>query len=362
MRLCWWGCCLAIFVALVGCGGGETSDPATRSSEAPTATTAAKKEPEVPEIFRDRGPLKCPRRSKIVSVTLDADPSPQNAGVVMAQSEGFFTDVGLEVSVGGPKNSARAVRYVSTGIDAIGVVQQPQVVLAGEEGGPPLLGIGRLIGQSNGALIWLPRSGIHDVADLEGKTIGLPGVPFQEAFLAEVLAGAGLTLDDVTIKRTNYKSADALTEGRVDAIFGGTWNIEGAALEAQGAEPVIKRAQDLGLPPYEELVVIAPAKCVKKSPRLFRDFMVAVAKGTEVVLEHPAKALELTAQNYELDPRFHRSDLRAQFAATLPLLSRDFQMNLPQAADLISWMKEKGMVEESPPAAQLFSNDYLPKP
>jgi hypothetical protein len=90
--------------------------------------------------------------------------------------------------------------------------------------------------------------------------------------------------------------------------------------------------------------------------------MVAVAKGTEAALKHPAKALELAAENYELDPRFHRSDLRAQFAATLPLLSTNFQMNLSQAADLISWMKEKGVIEESLPATQLFSNDYLPKP
>lgn len=352
---------LASLVILLG-GCGDAGDGTGTVDARPETTTASKEKPVVPDIFKDRGPLKCPSRSEIIAVTLDADPGPENAGLVMAQAEGFFTDLGLEVSVGGPKNSARAVRYVTTGIDAIGVAQQPQVVLAGEEGGPPLVGIGKVIAQSNAALIWLPRSGIREVADLEGKTIGFPGVPFQEDFLEEVLAEAGLTLEDVTIKRTNYKSADALTEGRVDAIFGGTWNIEGAALEAKGAEPVIKRAQDLGLPPYEELVVIAPAKCVKKRPQLFRDFMVAVARGTKAALKHPAKAVDLTAENYELDPRFQRRDLRAQFAATLPLLSEDAHMDLAKADALIAWMHEKGMVEEEPPAARLFTNDLLGSP
>lgn len=350
---------VAALLILGGCGGdGKVSETVSTGSE----TTVAKKKPEVPDIFRNREPLKCPSRSEIISVTLDSDGGPQDAGVMMAQVEGFFTDVGLEMSVGGPKNPARAVRYVSTGIDDIGIVQQPQVVLAGEEGGPALLGIGRLIATSNIAMIWLPDSGIRDVADLEGKTIGLPGVPFQEAFLAEVLAEAGLTLEDVTIKRTNYKSADALTEGRVDAVFGGAWNIEGAALEAEEAHPVITRAQDLGLPPYEELVVVAPAKCVAKRPELYRDFMAAVARGTEAALKHPAAAIKLTSEAYGLDPRFHRRDLVAEFAATRPLIPEDAHMDLVKADALITWMHAKGMLKEKPSAARLFTNGYLSEP
>lgn len=347
-------------VMLIGCGAG--SEATQTVAARPQATKAPREETTVPEIFRNRGPLKCPSHSEHISVTLDADPSAENVGIFMAEVRGYFADAGLDVFAGGPKNPARAVKYVTTGIDAIGVAQLPQVVLAREEGGAPTVAIGSVMPRSNAAMIWLRGSGISGISDLAGKAIAVPGVPFQEDFLEQVLASAGLTLEDVVVKRANYKSAVALLEGRVDAIFGGTRNIEGAALEAEGAEPVITPLQELGIPGYEELVVIAPAKCLSKHPRVFRDFLAAVARGTNAALRHPGEVAKLLAQDYELDPKFHIKDLRAQLAATYPLLSRDPRMDPARAQHLIAWMHEKGMIAGEPPAGEMFTNDFLAKP
>ena len=355
-----------VTIAMVGCGGGgnaaSTVVAQPETTKAPEGDGAPKGETTVPDVFKDRGPLECPSRSESISVTLDADPNAANAGVNMAAHRAFFSDAGLEVFVGGPKNPARAVKYVALGIDNIGVAQQPQVLLAREEGGAPVTALGSIMAPSNAAMIWLPDSGIGDVADLKGKTIAIPGAPFQEAFLEEVLARAGLTLEDVVVKRANDKTADALLEGRADAIFGGTWNIDGAMLEARGLEPVIKRAQDLGLPGYEELVVIAPTKCVKSHPGVMRDFMAAVARGTEAAVKNPVEAANFIAGNYRLDPRFRMKDLRAEFAATIPLLSEDAHMNLAQVSRLANWMFEKGIVEQQPPVREIFTNNFLAQP
>ena len=35
-------------------------------------------------------------------------------------------------------------------------------------------------------MIWLRGSGIESVADLKGKTIAYPGIPFQKDFLAAI--------------------------------------------------------------------------------------------------------------------------------------------------------------------------------
>ena len=209
------------------------------------------------------------------------------------RGRGQFEDVGLRVFPGGPKNPTRAVKYVALGIDEIGIAQQPQVLLATEEeGGAPLLAIGSVIKQNNSAMIWLPGSGIGDIADLKGKTIGIPGVPFQEAFLEEVLARAGLTLEDVEVKRTNYRSMAALLEGRVDAIFGVTWNVEGAALEARGAEPVIKRAQSLGTPRLRRTGGDRPrqmrGEAPSRVPRLHGGSCEGAGGGSETITERPS--------------------------------------------------------------------------
>lgn len=359
----WW-CCLAIAASvLVGCGGGseETGTAADRPKPSTASEEKAKPEDkgEVADVFKNAGPLECPSRSEEVAVTLDVDPNGTNAGVEMALKRGFFTDAGLEVFVGGPKNPARAVHYVTAGVSDIGIAQQPQVVLASEEGGAPVVAIGGLIHKANAAMIWLPESGIRSLADLEGKTVGIPGAPFQEAFLEQVLERAGLRLDDVTVKRTNYKSADALLEGRVDAVFGGTWNGLGAELESRGADPVAMRARALGLPPYEELVVIAPAKCARQHPGVMRAFMRAVMRGTQAARNHPVEAANFAAQSYRLDPRFRMRYLRAQFKASLPLLSTDPHMDLAKAAGLVAWMQKEGIVKRKPPVDDMFTNTYL---
>lgn len=315
----------------------------------------------VADVFKQAGPLECPTRSDTISVTLDAEPSGANAGVEMALKRDYFADAGLEVSVGGPKNPARAVRYVSAGIDDVGVASQPQVVLSSEEGGPPLVAFGSVLHKPNAAMIWLPDSGIRDLADLKGKTVGIPGASFQEVFLAQVLKRAGLGLEDVTVKRTNFHSVDALLEGRVDAVFGGTWNVEGAELKARGARPVVRRAGNLGLPPYEGLVLIAPAKCVAARPGLMRDFLAAVARGTKAAEKDPVEAANFAAQSFRLDPRFRMPYLRAQFAASRPLLSTDFRMDLALARRLGAWMRAKGLIEREPPAG-MFTNRLLGQP
>jgi len=363
-KIGFWSCCLVALAALVGCGGGATSNSAATHPQATTdareETTAAKGETTVPEIFKNRGPLECPTRStEFIGVTLDADADAENIGLMTAEADGFYEDTGLKAFTGGPKNPARSVKYVALGIDEIGVAQQPQVLLATEEAGAPVLAIGSVIKQNNAAMIWLPGSGIGDVADLAGKTIGIPGVPFQEAFLEEVLARAGLTLEDVTVKRTNFRSVAALLEERVDALFGVTWNNEGAALEARGAEPVIKRAQSLGLPGYEELVVIAPAKCVTEHPAVYRGFMTAVGRGIDAVRNDPAAAARLIKENYGIDPRFRMSDVWAPLKATLPLLTSNARMDLGRVEHLANWMHEKGILKRKPPVHELFSNDYL---
>jgi putative hydroxymethylpyrimidine transport system substrate-binding protein len=367
MRIGLWSCLLAGFaIASTGCGGesevGSSVAVHREKTQVPEEDTATRKgETTVPEVFKDRGPLKCPSRSESISVTLDADPNAANVGLMMAARREYFADVGLEVFVAGPKNPARAVKYVALGIDNIGVAQQPQVLLASEEGGVPVVALGSVMAQSNAAMIWLPDSGISNVSDLKGKTIAIPGVPFQERFLEVVLAQAGLTLEDVVVKRANDKTAEALLEGRADAIFGGTWNLDGAMLESRGLEPVIKRARDLGLPEYEELVVIAPARCVKSHPGVMRDFMAAVARGTEAAVKDPVEAANFTAQNYRLEPRFRMKDLRSEFAATIPLLSPNAHMDLAQAGRLADWMYEMGIVKRHPPVRDIFINDFLAK-
>src|ERR1700746_2015872 len=143
-----------------------------------------------------QGPPAHPWKAREVNVSLDGWEDPANVGTVTAEREGYFGKVGLEVTTFAPVRLGVVIEDVVIGADEFGISHLPQVVLAQGKGAPVVV-VGSIVSQPTAAMIWLKQSHIGDIADLKGKTIAIPGLPFQKAFLQSILARDGLTLDDV---------------------------------------------------------------------------------------------------------------------------------------------------------------------
>lgn len=289
-----------------GCGGSQDAVSTTMPTTArePRPSYAGEASPSFPRHLH---------------VGLDGPIGPANVAIQMAVEKGFFADAGLSVYPGIPVRPRRPVRYVAAYTDDIALTQQPQVALA-KENGAPIVAVGSLISQPTAAMIWLKKSGIRGIADLRNKTVAVPGIPYQEKMLESILEKAGVKPDDVEVKHVGYRLMPALLEGKADAIFGGSWNIEGAALRERGVKPVIKRVQELGVPTYDELVVITRADRAAREPRVIRKFMSALNRGVAAVKRNPEIALKLIEsgpREFEISKR----ETNAQVRATLPLLS-----------------------------------------
>jgi putative hydroxymethylpyrimidine transport system substrate-binding protein len=324
-----------VALLLVGCGGGE---------ETGTATSQKSTSPP-PEI----------------RVTLDGYMGPENVGLLVAGERGYFDDLGLNVSLLGPAEPRRPVTYVAQRYDVFGMAQMPQVVLAKEKRAP-VVAVGSVIPRSTAAMIWLPESGIQSIADLRGKTIATPGIPYQEEFLQTVLERSGLTLGDVRIRHVRFNLVQALFLGRADAIFGGSPNLEGAGLEALGAEPVITPVSSLGIPAYDELVVLVRTDTLAEEPEMVRDFMSAVLRGTRFAAGHPKAAAKAIEEGPETNPKSTRKEIEAELRATLPLLSKSGYMDPAQTTGLVEWMQGERQIERPVPTSDLLTNEYLPRP
>lgn len=325
---------------IAGCGGASDESSTGASSE-----TVSRPDPKKP--------------MREMSITLDGYSGPENLGVLMADWEDYFDEVGLKMTTYSPSDPSRPVEYTANGTVDVGISREPELVLAQSEG-VPVVAIGSLIAEPTAAMIWLGKSQIDDVADLKGKTIATAGLPMQEELLKSVLSDAGLSLSDVKLENSGYEMASDLKKGKVDAIFGASWNLEGAQLEAMGLDPVITRVQDLGIPPYEELLVIARRDRLAKEPQLFRDFMAAVSRGTATSIEDPDLAVEAVSEDVESDYRVSLEGQEAQVEATLPLLSESAEMDPDQAQRLIDWMHREGMIQKKPQVSALLTNEYLP--
>lgn len=323
-------------VLIAGCGGSADTGGSTTTIEAP--------------------PL-----PKKIKVSLDDYEGAENVGLLMAEKLGYFDDVGLNVWVGSPARPSNTVYYVSTRIDELGVAPLPRVAIA-RENGLPIVAIGSVIPQPTAAMIWLKQSGIRTLADLKGKTIGIPVIPFQEGLLRSVLEGAGLSLEDVQVQQVGYRLVPALLKNEVDAIFGGSPNIEGVALASRGAEPVVKPVQDFGVPTYDQLAVITREDRAAADPRAMRAFMSAVRRGTAAAAKHPEAAAKLIVGSFHADPRITLKEAEGQLKATLPLLSKTGDINSKQTEEFLDWMREQGMIKQPASASELLAEQDPSQP
>ena len=275
----------------------------------------------------------------------------------MAEMRGYFKRSRLLVTTLAPVTPALSIPDVLNGSDLIGVAHAPQAVIAKAKGAPIVV-IGSLVSQPTAAMIWPKKSNIDSIADLKGKTIAIPGLSFQRDFLEDILKRGGLTLDDVKVMKVGNDLVPALVKGRADAIFGGSGNLEGADLQARGLEPVITPAQELGVPSYEELVLVAREDLASEFPELMRDFVAAAAQGAAAAagnLKSTAGALKSAG---ERNPEIGSKARAAEVKKTVRLLSRSGRVSPDEMERLVDWMYEEGMIHRKPPVSALLTDDY----
>jgi putative hydroxymethylpyrimidine transport system substrate-binding protein len=298
-----------------------------------------------------------------LSLTLDFYPNPDHAGIYMAQKLGYFAEAGLDVDIQTPSDPAAPMKLLAAGRSDLAISYEPEVMLAHEQG-LDVRAVAALVNRPLTSMIWLKKSAIGGVADLRGKTIATAGIPYQDAYLETILARAKLKPADVKTVNVGFGLLPALLGGRAQAVLGGFSNVEGVDLRLRGSEPVITPVDKLGVPTYDELVLVARGKQLEEDPQAIRLFIAALARGTAAAASNPkAAAKALLEANPGLDPKLTRAEL----AVTLPLLAPASAADRPYGymapnrwREFSGWMRDNGLIDGLPAPAEVLSNDYLP--
>jgi putative hydroxymethylpyrimidine transport system substrate-binding protein len=295
-------------------------------------------------------------------LTLDFYPNPDHAGIYMAQKLGYFEEAGLDLSIETPSDPAAPVKQVAAGRTDLAISYEPEVALAREQG-LDVVAVGALVNRPLTSMIWLKSSGIKGVGGLEGKTIATAGIPYQDAFLKTILARVKLTPDDVKAVNVGFGLLPALLSGSSQAMLGGFSNVEGIDLRERGKAPVVTPVDQLGVPTYDELVLVARRQSLEEDPEKLRLFLAALARGTKAAVEQPGAATKAIAEaNPDLEPKLTAAEVKA----TLPLLGGDGgehpygYMNPEEWATFAGWMRDNDLIESLPDPSELLDNGYLP--
>jgi len=296
------------------------------------------------------------------SVALDWYPNPDHAGLLVAQDAGYFEDAGLDVSLDAPSDPSLPIKLVAAGKVDLALSYEPEVLLAREQG-LDVVAVGAVVNRPLTSMIWLKKSKVKRVADLKGKTVSTAGIAYQQAYLKTILARAGLSENDVKQVSVSQGLVPSIVSGSAQATLGPFWNIEGIDLKMSGQKPVVNPVDKLGVPTYDELVLVARGETVRDDPDSIRLFMGALARGTAEAAAKPNQATaSVMAANDALKPQV----TAAQVKATLPILdnktkSRPYgYMDSSDWQLFINWMVENGLLENPARSVDALSNELLP--
>ena len=297
-----------------------------------------------------------------VELALDFYVNPDHAGIYRALASGHFDEAGLDVTPRVPSDPSAPIRLVAAGEADLAISYEPEVLIARDQG-QPVVAVAALVGQPLSSLISLPEAGIRTPMDLRDKTIATAGIPYQTAFLDAILEEERIERSEVDQVDVGLGLLPAVLSGKADAMLGGFLNIEGVDLAERGRDPRVVPVDELGIPTYDELVLVANEETVAEDPEAIRLFIAALERGTEEAAGDPEAATEAILDAGDgLDPKL----TGAEVEATLPLLlpesdRRPFgYMNPREWEEFAGFLADQGVIATRPDVNEALTNDLLP--
>jgi ABC-type nitrate/sulfonate/bicarbonate transport system substrate-binding protein len=258
-----------------------------------------------------------PQRTK-ATLVLDFVPNAVHAGIYRALAAGYYEDANVDLRVIQPTSTADTLKLIDAGRADLGLADAIDV--AGQiDAGRPTQAILPIVQRPLGGVIAAQGGGVRGPRDLEGRKVGVTGVPSDTAVLETVMRGAGADPRRADVITIGFNGVQALEAGKIDA-FTGYWPADGEQLRVDGTPPRVFALDDFGGPSYPGLVAFSTRRRIRDDAPLLRAILAATTRGYEDTIADPARSLrDLLAQN----PALRRDAAAAQLRAYRPLFAGD---------------------------------------
>jgi putative hydroxymethylpyrimidine transport system substrate-binding protein len=253
-----------------------------------------------------------------LTLMLDWFPNADHVGIYQALAEGDFAKAGIDLHVEVPSNPASPLQLLAAGKIDAAISYEPELLLARNQD-QPLVSVAAIVQEPLTSIVSLGSKHIKTPAQLRRKRVGDAGIPYQHAYLETILARAGVRASSVKEINVGDKLVPALLSGGVDATLGAYWNYEAIQLARMGKHPNVIRVDQVGVPTYDELVLVVRQSTLVSHPDEIRRLVQAIARGYESARSNPAAAVaNLVKANSGLDPKFQTAAVNATLPAFFP--------------------------------------------
>jgi putative hydroxymethylpyrimidine transport system substrate-binding protein len=300
-------------------------------------------------------PIAAPRVDR-ATLVLDYFPNADHAGIYAAD----FRAAGLDVDVQAPSDASAPLKLLSAGRADVAVTYHPELLLARAQG-EDLVAVGALVQGPLNSIISLGR--VRRPQDLRGKKVGVSGVPADEALLKAIAADAGIPYSSIEQVRVGFNLVPALLSKRVDAVLGAYWNIEATELERRGEHPTVLRLERIGVPRYDELVLVARRDTVAEHGPMLRKMLRALDQGHQRLRDDPAAGIQPLLR---ANPDLREPTVREQVEATLPVFFPEDRskpwgwMDAESWQAFGQWMQDNDLLSSPIDGGDAQTTEFLP--
>ena len=263
-----------------------------------------------------------------MAVALDFTPNAVHAPIYTTARERFDRKHGFRLQIRTPGSSPDSLKLVNAGRADVGVLDIHDLGLAREKGAD-LVAVAALVQRPLAAIIAQPD--VRRPRDLEGRRVGVSGLPSDPAFLRAVMESDGGDVRRVRQVTIGFAAVQSLLSKRVDGVPA-FWNAEGVTLRERGVRVREFRVDDYGAPAYPEVVLVTTRRTLSQRRERIEALLDALRDGTRAVLADPAPAARQVARAAGTDERLVRAQLDAVAPALRPPLRLDRRV-LEQWAD-----------------------------
>jgi putative hydroxymethylpyrimidine transport system substrate-binding protein len=285
------------------------------------------------------------RSARPVTLALDFQPNAVHAGVYATVREHLDRRHGVALRVRAPSASTDSLKLLAAGRSQLSIVDIHDLGLARERG-RDVVGVGAIVQRPLAAVI--ARPGIERPRQLEGRRVGVTGLPSDDAVLRSVVEHDGGDYRRVRRTTIGFSAVPSLVAGRVDAVVA-FWNAEGVALHERGVRTHEFRVDEYGAPRYPELVLVARRR--EAGSARVKATLAALREGTEAALANRAAATRDIVRASSADRGLVEAQLRAVAPALRPPLRLD-------PAALRGWARfdaRFGILEREPDVRRAFA-------
>ncbi|NJK79165.1 MAG: ABC transporter substrate-binding protein [Chloroflexaceae bacterium] len=285
-------------------------------------------------------------------------PQWQFVGYIAAEVNGYYDEVGLDVTLNGGGPEFPAKQIVASGSEQFGVAWADSMYTARQQG-VELVALATLFQVNPTAYMVHSDSGIGGVEDFPGKRVAVFYGGGVEVEYRAMLAAAGVDRSTI-IETPGEFSMEPFLRRRVDV-----WPVyatdQPRAVRQQGAEIDLIFARDYGVVMMGD-VLFATSTFIEENPNTVRAFVEASLRGWEWALANPEAAVDLVA---EYNPELDRDQLTFEASQTIELLTYGPGARCVGYSDPAVWEAEHqmlldiGVLEAPIPFEQVANNSFV---